>query len=75
MTPEWERAQAPDARSTFLAAACAGDVELRREVESLLTQTQSADGFLSEPALALAPEKLHEPAGWMVGRKIGVYQL
>jgi len=85
MTPErWQqvealyhaaRAQAPDARSTFLAAACAGDVELRREVESLLTQTRSADGFLSEPARALAPEQLHEPAGWMVGRKIGVYQL
>jgi len=37
-------AQPPDRRSDFLAKACADDVELRHDVESLLAQ--KADSFL-----------------------------
>ena len=39
------------ARVAFLDAACGGDVELRREVESLLAQPTSAGGFLDQPAI------------------------
>ena len=36
-------------RAAFLANACAGNEALRREVESLLAQPASADGFLEAP--------------------------
>jgi hypothetical protein len=42
-------------RAAFLRAACAADEALRSEVESLLTQAASAEGFLNYPALALGP--------------------
>src|SRR5215510_621204 len=34
-------------REAFLAEACAGDEELRREVESLLAVHEQAEGFMS----------------------------
>src|SRR4051812_1177398 len=37
-------------RTAFLAEACAGDHELRREVESLLASDEQAADFLVEPA-------------------------
>src|SRR5271157_2285731 len=39
----------PEERAAFLAMACAGDEDLRREVESLLAQP-SGDGMLDRPA-------------------------
>jgi hypothetical protein len=43
----------PD-RSAFLAAACAGDDDLRREVESLLAQTSAlSEHILGEPVAAV----------------------
>jgi eukaryotic-like serine/threonine-protein kinase len=53
-------------RAAFLAAACAGDAALRREVETLLEAPVTAEGFLATPALA--------PAS-LSGRRLGVYQL
>ena len=41
-------------RSDFLAEACAGDEELRREVESLLAYEDRAETFIESPALDLA---------------------
>ena len=55
-------------REAYLAAACGGDAELRREVESLLAQ-QSVDTPLDHPAMDLAagsrlgPYELLEPIG------------
>jgi hypothetical protein len=56
MTPErWKRIdeifeaaseRAPSERGAFLDGACAGDEELRREVESLLAHQQETGGFL-----------------------------
>ena len=55
----WQRAKdvfqaaldrAPEARAAFLAEACAGDDELRRDVESLLAAHDGAGRFLSNPA-------------------------
>ena len=42
------------ARAAYLAEACAGDEELRREVESLIDRAAVTHGFLSEPAIAWA---------------------
>jgi serine/threonine protein kinase len=61
-------------RPAFLAESCPDDEGLRREVESLLSEPDSGDGFLAGPALAMpaltAPEMLP-----MIGRSLGGYQL
>ncbi len=45
-------------RPAFLDEACAGDEDLRREVESLLAQEDAGDGFLEAPALEVAARAL-----------------
>ena len=47
-------AKPSEERSDFLAKACAGDEELRREVESLLAYEDRAETFIESPALDLA---------------------
>ena len=42
----------PSARAAFVTQACGGDVELRREVESLLAAHDGDAGFLKSPAVA-----------------------
>ena len=44
----------PSERSAFLAETCAGDEELRREVESLLVYEDRAENFIESPALDVA---------------------
>ena len=41
-------------RREFLQSACAGDQELRREVESLLDQEKRAERFIESPAIEVA---------------------
>src|SRR5688572_14192989 len=43
-----------EARAQLLDEACAGDDELRCEVEALLAEHDRASGFLAEPARATA---------------------
>src|SRR5688572_28874981 len=43
--------RAPESRSAFLDAACGGDPELRREVQSLLLREEKVGSFLEAPAL------------------------
>ncbi len=50
-------------RSAYLDEACAGDVELRREVESLLDTAAEAEDFIEEPVLSLRPEVAEATAG------------
>jgi serine/threonine protein kinase/Tol biopolymer transport system component len=70
------RAREPEERAAFLAAGCGGDAELRREVESLLAQPTSGDGFLGEPAVVVAAQMITKPgATVLTGRRIGAYQL
>jgi serine/threonine protein kinase/Tol biopolymer transport system component len=61
-------------RAVFLAEACKGDDELRREVESLLAQ--DAQGALTRGAVVAAAELVSD-AGQSVltGRRLGGYQL
>jgi Tol biopolymer transport system component len=69
-------AQDPAGRALFLAEACAGDEELRREVESLLAQPPSTEPFLAEPAVAMAAELVSDPGVFVLtGRRIGAYQV
>ncbi len=73
MTPErWEQVEhlyhaavelESGQRAAFLAKACAGDEELRREVESLLAYENETAGFIRKPALeVVARELADEPA-------------
>ncbi len=45
-------------RDAYLDTACAGDAQLRREVEALLTSENQADDFLAVPALEQAAQEL-----------------
>jgi serine/threonine-protein kinase len=66
----------PEERAEFLAIACAGDEDLRREVESLLAQP-AVDGMLDRPAWeaeaggGLPPEATRLTAG----QRISHYQI
>src|SRR5205807_7411756 len=42
------------ARNALLDRACAGDADLREEVESLLAQQSRASAFMAAPALVVA---------------------
>jgi serine/threonine-protein kinase len=64
--------QAADARGAFLDRECAGDAEMRTEVESLLGSHEEADGFLSRPAMEDAV-RASVPA--LEGRRIGAYRI
>jgi tetratricopeptide (TPR) repeat protein len=65
-------------RAAFLARACEGDDELRREVEALLAYEQEAEGFIAEPIMKVAAERLAEHESRprsLVGGKLGGYQI
>ncbi len=50
--------RSPAERETFLRQACAGDEALEREVQSLLSAQQEAEGFLDRPAIEVAARVL-----------------
>ena len=64
MTPErWKQIEQfyhaalklePGQRAAFLQEACAGDEDLRREVESLLKFEKEGEGFIEQPAMEAA---------------------
>ena len=69
VTPRRGRAEE---RKAFLANACQGDEELLREVESLLAQESSAEGFMSVPAAVLAGSAgLDQPSRTLIGARFG----
>src|SRR5579864_1015369 len=84
MTPErWQQVdqlyhsaleREPGQRSAFLAEACAGDEELRREVESLLAQKGST---LDRPAWEGAADLLDDPTRTQLapGAQLGPYKI
>src|SRR5262245_33603643 len=71
----------PGAREAFLAQACVGDEELRREVEELLRYDGAAESFIKGNALAfearrLEPEELSQTAPQLLpGQSIGAYKI
>ena len=64
-------------RAAFLAAACAGDEELRREVESLLAYEDQAEHFIESPALEVAAKTIARKEGATVvaGQMINHYKI
>src|SRR5262249_21445815 len=63
-------------RTAFLAGACAGDETLQREVESLLAQPASDQGFLDGRAVAVAAHMVSDAESPMLtGRRLGAYQV
>ena len=86
MTPErWRRVErvlqaalerGPAERAALLDRECAGDPDLREEVESLLESSQPADSFLGSNAFEDAAALLDESeSGSPVGRSFGHYSV
>ncbi len=67
----------PQHRRAFLDSACAGDQELRREVESLLSSDEQAGSFIAGGALEMAAGLMdHRPQTQLaVAQKIGHYKI
>ncbi len=70
----------PAAREPFLVEACAGDEELRREVESLLAYEDKTAGFIQKPALevaanALAADAREADQPKTISQQIGAYRI
>jgi serine/threonine protein kinase len=75
-------------REAFLAQACAGDTELQRRLEDLLTANEVADNFLksasrsagslftsSKSKLSAADKMVEEIADEQIGQRIGPYKI
>ena len=62
-------------RASFLREACAGDDDLRRELEQLLAEGRPAESFMEQPALREIAHDFAATAGssWL-GRQIGNYE-
>ncbi|SRR5579871_1585948 len=82
MVENWERIQSlflealdlrPDERASFLDTACAGDAEMRREVESLLAH--DSDGEQIAEAIEGATHSLFDSTAFEPGTKIGDYEI
>jgi len=67
----------PEERATFLAQECAGDEELRQEIDSLLAYEQQAENFIELPALEVAVRMMaEEPSGIIrEGDRFNQYQI
>src|SRR6185503_4161631 len=67
---------AAETRAAYLAQACAGDEDLRREVESLLAEEDLVGDFMGAPALKDAATLMtSEVPGTLVGKQLGHYEL
>ena len=64
----------PGARADYLSGACAGDLELRREVESLLACHERASDFIAGSAADVAAELLAREQN-LTGRSVGAYNI
>jgi len=83
MIENWKRVQtlflealdlAPEERAAFLEAACAGDEEMRREVESLLSHDGASERHIAE-ALVGTAQSLFESKTIKPGTKVNDYEI
>ena len=66
----------PEERAGYLDEVCDQDVNLRREVDSLIAAYESGNGLLDEAAVTLALRVLgSEAAPSMVGQEVGPYKI
>ena len=86
MTPErWQQVnelfhsaleREPSQRAAFLNQACAGDHELRKEVESLIGSHENTGSFINAPGIGAAAQLLAEESPDLsVGQRIGHYKI
>jgi serine/threonine protein kinase/tetratricopeptide (TPR) repeat protein len=101
VTPErWQKIEsifqsaveiAPDERRKYIFEQCGADEELKREVERLIADLDSAKSFIESPMWqnsdflsSFAQKELtffkesvpeNDPANQMIGRRVGVYEL
>lgn len=67
-------ARGPHERADLLTQACAGDDELRRQVERLLASHEEAGSFINAPAVNIAAGMIaDERAQEMKGQTVGHY--
>ena len=62
-------------RTAFLEEACAGDEELRREVESLLKFDSRGERFIEKPAMEVAAKMVAQQPQSLIGQQIGSYEI
>ena len=63
-------------RAAFLDRACAGDTDLRREVDSLIAAHDQAGSFITEPALKLAAKSLAgDQTSTLIGAMFSHYRI
>src|SRR5438093_6745137 len=63
-----------DKRTAFLDKACAGDDDLRREIEWMLAHENEAHRFMPTPAVEAAAQMLTtDSGGSLVGATLGPY--
>jgi len=72
--------RAPEERAAFLDQACAGDQQLRREVEVLIAAHARAGSFIEKPALEVEAWSLANQRGdagneSMLGKTVGRYRV
>src|SRR5256886_2987691 len=72
--------RAPEERATFLDQACAGDQQLRREVEALIAAHERAGSFIEKPAVEVEAWSLANQRGdagneSMLGKTVGRYRV
>ena len=66
----------PDQRAAFLDEACAGDPELRSEVQSLLAADAEAGRFLTtNPETAMDTQDISPVRAPLTGRILGAYEV
>jgi serine/threonine protein kinase/predicted ATPase len=66
----------PVERASFLDKACASDIELRREVESLLDAYHKAENFIEKPAMEVAARSLAADSNLsFTGKQIARYEI
>src|SRR4029453_19259514 len=87
MEPElWQRiigifneaiTRGPNERVAFLDEVCAGDIDLRKQVDRLVKSHEKSGAFLESPAFEVAPELLtnDDKVGALVGELIGHYRI
>ena len=90
MTPErWRQVEdifqtaldlGPQERAVYVAQACAEDVDLKRDVENLLSQHESAGGLLEDPLygdteLSALEAFVYEEEDPLIGRRLGAYRI
>ena len=66
----------PSERAEFFEKACRDNVDLRKEVESLLRFAETATDFIEKPAYEIAAETIIDPGGELkAGEKLGEYKI